>query len=103
MLEDDALAQQKLLLEEITSNKLTLLNDLNQFSFMLEVIEGEANFVLIRVNDSNELLTFCADQGVIVRGFPADPLLNGYIRISIGSASDLDMLTKIFEEWEHPQ
>jgi len=101
MLEDDVLARQKLLLEEITSNKLTLLNKLKQFSFMLEIIPGEANFVLIRVNNSDELLTFCANQGVIVRGFPADPLLKDYIRISIGSEGDLNMLTTIFEEWEH--
>jgi histidinol-phosphate aminotransferase len=94
MLEPDVLEKQKLLLDE------TLLDKLASLSFIREIFPGEANFVLIRVDQSEQLLTFCADRGVIIRGFPADPLLQGCIRISVGSENDIMILAKVLEEWE---
>ena len=100
MLEPDVLEKQKLLLAELRNNKQTLLDKLASLSFIREIFPGEANFVLIRVDQSEQLLTFCADRSVIIRGFPADPLLQGCIRISVGSEHDIMMLAKVLEEWE---
>jgi len=103
MLEADALAEQKQLLGELTDNKQILLDKLSPCGFIREIIPGSANFVLIRVDRPEDLLTFCASRGVILRGFPADPLLQGCIRISVGSKEDITVLAGVLEDWEKTQ
>ena len=103
MLERDVLENQKLLLQELKNTKQILLDQLAHLRFIREIFPGEANFVLIRVDQSEELLSFCADRGVIIRGFPADPLLQGCLRISVGSEDDIMVLARVLEEWENTQ
>ena len=56
--------------------------------------------MLLRVDRAAELLDFCAERGVIVRGFPADPLLHDRIRISVGSEDDIRALGEVLDAWE---
>lgn len=100
MLEKPVLEKQKESLKHLQSNKQFLLDSLRGLSFIRDILPGEANFVLIRVDNPGEILTFCAAQGILIRGFPADPLLADYLRISVGSESDLSALLVAFEEWE---
>lgn len=108
VLEDDMLGRQRELLAEIARNKPTLLEALAGRSFLREVIPGEANFVLLRLDSevspkdsaAEALLTFCAARGIILRGFPADPLLRDYIRISVGTAEEIAALAAVLDEWE---
>jgi histidinol-phosphate aminotransferase len=101
MLQDDMLLRQARLLEELAANKQALLDVLAGRPFVRELIAGRANFVLIRVDRADQLLGFCAERGVILRGFPADPLLRGYIRISVGSAQDIAALAALLDAWEN--
>jgi histidinol-phosphate aminotransferase len=103
MLEREVLEKQKHLLDELRNNKQLLLDKLAPLGFIREILPGEANFILIRVDQPGKLLTFCADRGVIIRGFPADPLLQGCIRISVGSKDDIMALVGVLERWENPQ
>lgn len=100
MLEEPVLVKQEKSLEQLKENKRFLLDALPGLSFIREILPGEANFVLVRVDKPTEVLTFCASRGVIIRGFPADPLLGDYLRISIGSENDLSALLAAFREWE---
>jgi histidinol-phosphate aminotransferase len=101
MLEDPVLKKQKQSLARLKANKQYLLDSLSALSFIDDVIPGEANFVLIRVAEADGILSFCANRGVIIRGYPADPLLADCIRISVGSKKDLKTLIAVFEEWEN--
>ena len=49
---------------------------------------------------AEDLLAHCASRGVVIRGFPADPLLAGCLRISVGSEEDISALAAALEEWE---
>jgi histidinol-phosphate aminotransferase len=100
MLEKPVLKKQEKSLKHLQSNKQFLLESLHGLPFIREILPGEANFVLVRVDNPDEVLTFCADHGVIIRGFPGDPMLADYLRISVGSESDLSALLVAFEEWE---
>jgi histidinol-phosphate aminotransferase len=101
MLQDDVLGRQQQLLQELEASKQALLAALEGRSFVEELIAGEANFVLIRAKRAADLLAFCASRGVILRGFPADALLRHHIRISVGSAQDIDALAGVLDEWEN--
>lgn len=115
-LQDDMLDRQRRLLAEVSSNKQNLLAALAGRPFLSEVIPGEANFVLVRVNaetapgpdpaagartddPAEPLLTFCAERGVILRGFPTEPLLRGYLRITVGTREEIAALSTLLDQW----
>jgi histidinol-phosphate aminotransferase len=101
MLREDMLEKQRELLGEIRESKQYLLEILATRDFILEIIPGDANFVLVRVANASELLAFCAGQNVILRSFPTDPLLDGYLRISVGTREDLARLADVLDDWEN--
>lgn len=115
-LQDDMLDRQRRLLAEVSSNKQNLLAALAGRPFLSEVIPGEANFVLVRVNaetapgpdpaagartddPAEPLLMFCAERGVILRGFPTEPLLRGYLRITVGTREEIAALSTLLDQW----
>jgi histidinol-phosphate aminotransferase len=100
MLQDDVLERQQALLRRIERNKEKLLGVLAERPWLEQLLPGEANFVLLRCDRAGELLGFCARHGVILRGFPTDPSLRDYIRISVGSAEDIEMLASVLDQWE---
>ena len=101
MLERDMLDEQQELMKEIADNKRYLLSALENRSFVEEIIPGEANFVLVRVENANGLLSFAASMNVIIRGFPADPLLTNCLRISVGSKTELASFASVLDAWEN--
>jgi histidinol-phosphate aminotransferase len=100
MLDKKTLERQKRLLDEVALNKARLLRMLEDRPFVIDLWPGEANFVLFRSDRADDLLSFCAARGVILRGYPADPLLSGCIRISVGSDRDLSALESALNAWE---
>lgn len=100
MLRREAMEEQRQLLDEVAENKRILVRELESRSFVRRLFPGEANFVLIRVDDADGLIGFCADRGVIIRGFPADPLLQDCVRISVGSHDEISLLAGLLDEWE---
>jgi histidinol-phosphate/aromatic aminotransferase/cobyric acid decarboxylase-like protein len=82
------------------TEKNRLVERLKGRSFVNELFAGQANFVLFSTPDANALLDFCAARHIILRGFPADPELRDCVRISIGTAEEMDALYRVFEEWE---
>lgn len=100
MLDDDMLEKQRDLLRQVKANKRILLTMLEGRPFVRKIFPGEANFVLIQVDDADALLTFCAQHNVILRGFPAEAALRDCIRISVGSEEDLASLERALDDWE---
>jgi histidinol-phosphate aminotransferase len=100
MLQDDMLEAQGRMLERISENKRTLLGMLKNRTFIRQLIPGEANFVLLRMERADELLMFCAERNLVLRGFPADPALRDCVRITVGSKEDLVRLADTLDEWE---
>ena len=101
MLEPDMMTQQQELLEQMAANKAYLLDDLSGRRLVRKLLPGEANFILLRTKNPEDLLEFCARRNVILRGFPSDPLLRGYVRISVGSRADIDALSAVLDECEN--
>jgi histidinol-phosphate/aromatic aminotransferase/cobyric acid decarboxylase-like protein len=100
MLEPDSAQRQAMLLDEVRQQKTRLVALLQNRSFVQQLYPGEANFVLFSTPDADGLLSFCAARNIILRGFPADPDLRDCIRISVGTAAELDALKQALDEWE---
>ena len=103
MLADGMSDRQQRMLKELQENKKRLLSLLAGRSFITNVWPGEANFVLLQAREAEDLLSFCAGRGVILRGYPSEPLLEGCIRISVGSKNELSVLKSALDDWEARQ
>ncbi len=103
MLADGMSERQQQMLDELQENKKRLLSLLAGRSFITNIWPGEANFVLLQACEAEDLLSFCAGRGVILRGYPSEPLLEGCIRISVGSKNELSVLKSALDDWEARQ
>jgi histidinol-phosphate aminotransferase len=100
VMQTDMALRQKKLLAELKSNKDLLLSILKERPFVRKIWPGEANFILLRVDDAPALLNHCAQNHVILRGYPSDPSLQDCIRISVGSKQDIATLDEVLNRWE---
>jgi histidinol-phosphate aminotransferase len=100
MLDKEMLSKQHKMLSEVRRNKAQLLSILESRSFVLDCWPGEANFILIKTIKADELLEFCAQRKVILRGYHNEPALSDCIRISVGSAEEILALESALDAWE---
>jgi histidinol-phosphate aminotransferase len=54
----------------------------------------EANFVLADVGDAPALQAALRREGILVKGFPAEPRMAGWLRVTVGTARDNRMLLR---------
>ncbi len=100
VLQPDMRERQRTLLDELGANKEILLQLLRGRPWIRRLWPGEANFVLLEVNNASGLLAHCAARNIILRGFPADPGLCDCLRISVGSRSELAALATALDQWK---
>ncbi len=100
VLQPDLMQRQHEMLQQLADNKRQLLGLLQNRPFIRTCWPGEANFVLIEVDDADGLLAHCAARGVILRGYRNDPALQSCIRISVGSQADHAALQQALDQWQ---
>jgi len=100
MLEADVMTRQRSLLIQLRDNKARLLHALEDRPFLRQLVPGEANFVLIRTDQAPELLSFCSEKGIVLRGFPGDPTLREWLRVTVGTAAEISALASALDAWE---
>lgn len=88
----EAREAQATLLLTLAREKGRLVRELTGRPWVRDLWPGEANFVLIRVDDGPGLVAHCAAQGVRLRDFHGQPLLDNCVRLTIGSRDDMDAL-----------
>ena len=61
----------------------------------VEVIPSKANFLLIRLDDSQGIYEKLIEEGISVRNFQDDSVLAQYIRVSIGTEDENDKFLEV--------
>jgi len=87
------------MLSMLTNAKARLLERLESRPWIRRIWPGEANFVLARVDDGPALVRHCADRGVRIRDFSGQPLLEGCVRLTVGSPEDMAALEAALDAW----
>jgi len=67
------------------------------FPFVQKVWPSAANFFLVQVDDAQQLLAHCTQQGILLRHFGGE--LADCVRITVGSAEDNSRLVAAFGEF----
>lgn len=94
-----ALEKQQSMLAEIQAGKKDLIASLENYAWVTAIWPGVANFVLLRVDDAPALTRFCANQGIRIRDFSNQPMLDQCVRITIGSRNDMQALTRVLNNY----
>jgi histidinol-phosphate aminotransferase len=88
----EAQESQESMLLMLAREKGRLVRELTGRPWVRDLWPGEANFVLIRVDDGPALVRHCAELGVRIRDFHGQPLLDNCVRLTVGSADDMNAL-----------
>ena len=88
----DAISRQQRLVEMVREGKRELLEFLTACDWVRGLWAGEANFVLLRIADAGALVRWCARCGIRIRDFSCQPMLEGCVRLTIGSTEEMATL-----------
>ncbi|MDX2416275.1 MAG: histidinol-phosphate transaminase [Xanthomonadales bacterium] len=84
--------RQQTFVKAVREGKADLLEFLKRCDWVKEVMPGEANFILLRVADANELVDWCTGRGIRIRNFTTQAQLAGCVRLTIGSGDEMAAL-----------
>ena len=77
---------------EILSERERLRSCLSSLPCIKEIYPSQANFLLVRTDDSNAMYDFLISKGIIVRNRTTQPLCEGCLRITVGTPLQNDEL-----------
>lgn len=96
----EARERQRQMLRDLRREKERLVSELAGVGWVQDLWPGEANFVLIRVEDGPRLVRHCADRGVRIRDFHGQPLLDNCVRLTVGSSDDMAALRTALDDFQ---
>ncbi len=75
-------------ISSILTERDTLLDVLNQVSFVEKIYPSEANFILIKVDDANKRYDELIAKGIVIRNRTTQPLCENTLRLTIGTEEE---------------
>jgi histidinol-phosphate aminotransferase len=95
----EAIGRQLKFVETVRQCRADLLEFLLQCDWVKEVMESEANFILLRVADADKLVDWCSWRGIQIRNFASQAQLEGCVRLTIGSKDELAELKSALQAY----
>lgn len=85
---------------ETVEQREELVNALTDFSFVKKVYPSDANFILIKVMDADNLYQFLASNEIVVRNRSNETGCNNCLRISIGTPEENFQLLSVLKKYQ---
>lgn len=82
----------------INSEKDRVISELKKLKVIQQVFPSEANFVLFRVENANELYQALINKGVVIRN--RSKQINNTLRVTIGTKKENDTFIKLIQSWQ---
>ncbi len=86
-------------IKEIVEEREKLKIELSKFSFVIKVYPSQANFLLVKTTNPDELYSFLAAKQIIVRKRNNVILCEGCIRITIGTKNENEFLIQTLKQF----
>ncbi|HPO50539.1 MAG TPA: histidinol-phosphate transaminase, partial [Spirochaetota bacterium] len=84
-------------IEDILKEKKYLLEELSKLN-SIKIIPSEANFFLVKFEDSNAVFSRLVKKGILIRDYGSYPMLENCLRISVGKREENDALINALKE-----
>jgi histidinol-phosphate/aromatic aminotransferase/cobyric acid decarboxylase-like protein len=95
----ESINRQQQFVKTARQGKTDLYGFLSNCDWVREIWNGEANFILIRVADGDDLVSWCAGRGIRIRNFSSQAGLEGCVRLTIGSTQELVALKSALQAY----
>ena len=86
--------------KEVVVQKEILMQELKQLSFVEKIFPSDANFILVKVKDANNLYSHLSGHEVIVRNRSKDVHCANCLRITIGTKDENSILINLLRSYE---
>lgn len=73
---------------KLNINRKYLINEMNNSSHIKQIFPTDANFILFKVDDANDLYRYLISKGIVIRNRDKAPLLKGCLRVSVGTQDE---------------
>lgn len=94
-------ARKNTYVQEISKNRDTLEMALTQFPFVEYIAPSDANFLLVRFNNSKAVFEYLLNNKVIVRDRSKVKLCDNSLRITVGTEKENHQLITLLSEFSH--
>ena len=87
-------------IRETVEQREIVRNALKGFSYVKTVYPGDANFVLVKVDDADTLYEFLAANEIVVRNRSSETGCENCLRISIGTPEENEQLLSALKKYQ---
>ncbi len=87
-------------IRDILKQRERLQQELLRFPMIRDILPSDANFLMVRFDHPLEVFSFLIGKKIIVRDRSKVALCEGYLRITIGTAEENDILIRALEEFK---
>lgn len=84
----------------IIAERNKLIENLQKFSFVTKTYPSDANFVLVKTTNADEIYKFLLDEKIVVRNRSSVELCEGCLRITIGTLDENKELLTALKRYE---
>ena len=81
-------------ISDILQERTRLFKALLEVYYIQKIYESDANFILIKVDDSTKRYSELLEMGIVIRNRTTQPLCENTLRLTVGTASENDQLIK---------
>ena len=74
---------------------------LMQLSMVRKILPSDANFLMVKFDDPGRVFSFLLGKKIIVRDRSKVPLCEGFLRITIGSPEENELLIRALQQYAH--
>ncbi|MDQ6757453.1 MAG: histidinol-phosphate transaminase, partial [Bacteroidota bacterium] len=86
--------------EEIISQKVFLEKEFEKFSFIQKIYPSDANFLLLKVDNANDLYKYLSGNKIIIRNRSKDVLCDNCVRITVGTPVENILLLEALKKYK---
>ncbi len=85
---------------ELIDGRKYLENELSQILFVKSIYKSDANYILFKVEDANDLYQYLIQHKIIVRNRNSASLLKGCLRVSVGTQLENERFIEIIKNYK---
>lgn len=87
-------------IRETVDERVRLAKSLEAFSFVEKIFPSDANFLLVRVKDADELYKYLAENKIVVRNRSKEILCENCLRITVGTPDENNLLIDVLNQFK---
>ncbi|MBQ9073087.1 MAG: aminotransferase class I/II-fold pyridoxal phosphate-dependent enzyme, partial [Muribaculaceae bacterium] len=89
--------------KEIIDARQILAEQLYKLNLTRSIYPSDANFLLVKVSDANDIYQYLCQNGVVVRNRSRVTLCNNCLRITVGSQEENQLLIDYLKKYDSIQ